>query len=136
MLNEMYKAIDNNIDEILHSGIQSYKTTRFFFVYLFRLIFEIDTAGNEFLENPKAFYEKNKAKNFSSIFGKLFCVVAPDFNFLIGDLEKKAGFFDYKNELRNSDWVDEIANKLLSEYKKSINRHIEDSFSYILSASE
>lgn len=134
LLNQMYKAIDSKINEIDHLGIRSYKITRFFFMYLFRLIFEKDKVGNEFITSPKAFYEKYKKKNLIDAFGKLFCLVAPDFNFLIAEIEKTEGFFDYKNELRNNDRVNDIAGKLIKEYLKSVNRHQEDSFTSIISS--
>ena len=131
LLNCMYYGIENNIDKIEHDGIKTYKTTRFFFIYVFKLILEQDNLGNMLIKSPLDFYE-NYPKNLIEQFGKLFCVIVHDFNFMIKEIIEKSPYYDYKNEFRNYKRVVELANRILVDYKKSINRHPEDSFDNIM----
>lgn len=129
----MYQAIEDNIEGIEHLGIRSYKTTRFFFLYLFRLILEKDSEGKRLLSDPRSFLHDNQNKNLLEVFGKLFNVVVPDFNYYVNELvEDRGGFYDYKNDLRNANQVKEFGGRLLAEYRKSVNRHPEDAFSSLL----
>ncbi len=135
LINLMYQAIEHNIGQIEHQGIRSYKTTRFFFLYLFRLILEKDDEGKNLISDSKNFLQNSDGKDLLSVFGKLFNVVVPDFNYYVNELvEEKGGFYDYKNDLRKANRVKEFGGRLLTEYLKSVNRHPEDAFSYLLEA--
>ncbi|MBU0713410.1 AIPR family protein [bacterium] len=127
----MYLGIEINIRKIDHDGIRTYKTTRFFFMYVFRLILDQDTLGNLLVNSPKDFFEQYPDKLIDK-FGKLFSIIVHDFNYLIKDIIQGAPYYDYKNELRNYKKVNELAEKVLVDYKKSINRHPEDSFESII----
>lgn len=127
---EMYRAIDENSDQIEDEGIRSYKLTRFFFVYIFRLIFDSDPVGKELLANPTEFTQKYKAK-FYKAFEKLFRLLVLDFNYYVIE-EKKKGYFDYKNSLRNAVKVNAMADEFIISYKRQLVRHPEDAFSQLI----
>lgn len=134
LLDSMFQGIRLKVDSIDHEGVRSYKTVHFFFLYLFKLILEKDVEGKVLISDPEKFFTKYKGKNLQDKFSKLFSVIVPDFNYLIKEQENKGEYYDYKNEFRNAQKVKEIADKLLVDYQKSINRHPEDSFEKILIA--
>lgn len=127
---EMYRAIDENSGQIEDDGIRSYKLTRFFFVYIFRLIFDNDPVGKELLANPAEFIQKYKAE-FYKAFEKLFRLLVLDFNYYVKE-EKKKGFYDYKNSLRNAIKVNAMADEFIIAYKRQLVRHPEDAFSQLI----
>lgn len=133
LLREMYNAIESNKNLIEDEGIRSYGSTRFFFIYVFRLIFESDLVGKEFLENPSAFYKKYKDRYYDA-FVKLFKLLALDFNYHVTqEKDKSQGFFDYKNVLRNSAKVRDMAEEMVLSFKRQLIRHPEDSFEKLIS---
>jgi predicted small secreted protein len=132
LLNEMYRAIDSNSDRIEDDGIRSYKLTKFFFLYVFRLILESDSIGKELLSNPKEFEAKYKTTYFSA-FSKLFNLLVLDFNYLVTvEKQKMGGYFDYKNALRNQNEVAKLSGEISVAYKRQLVRHPEDSFSELV----
>ena len=131
LLNCMYEGINNNINLVEHDGIKNYGTTRFFFLYTFRLILEQDPLGELLIDAPSDFYQQYP-DDLRIKFGKLFRVIVHDFNYSIKEIVEKEPYFDYKNELRNFQKVKELAEKLLVDYKKSVTRHSEDSFESII----
>jgi hypothetical protein len=133
VLHKMFEGIRSKMDSVEHEGVKSYKTVHFFFMYLFKLIIEKDPEGKLMISNPEAFYTKYRDKDLKDKFAKLFSVIVPDFNYLIKEQEEKSEYYDYKNEFRNAQKIKEIADKLLVDYQKSINRHPEDSLEKILS---
>ncbi len=58
----MYRIINNNCAGIKNEGAADYKTTRFFFIYLFREIFEEDEKGIGILADADSFYKTYKDK--------------------------------------------------------------------------
>jgi len=132
LLNCMYNAIDKNIDKIEHEGVKTYKTTRFFFLYVFRIILEQDQIGKELIKDSMAFYNKYSKKDFIELFSVLFNLIVHDFNYLVKEISSDDEYFDYKNDFRSFKKVDEMASKMLVDYKKSLNRHPEDSFDKII----
>lgn len=133
LLAEIYRAIDEKNDLIEDEGIRTYKLTRFFFVYIFRLIFDDDPAGKELLENPSVFLEKYLNKYFEA-FSKLFQLLVLDFNYNIkSEKDNNQGYFDYKNSLRNAEKTREMSNEVVKAYKRHLVHHKEDSFSSLIS---
>jgi len=132
LLYKMYSAIENNISSIDHTGIQTYKTTKFFFMFVFRLILEKDEEGRHLISSPKDFFDSHPEINFLNVFGKLLGGIVPDFNFRIKEEERNADFFDYKNELRNYAKVEQLGQGLVVDYQKAINRYEDDSFNNII----
>jgi hypothetical protein len=129
---EMYRAIDGNKDQIEDEGIRSYRLTRFFFVYVFRVIFESDEVGKELIADPVAFLQKYNNKYFKA-FEKLFRLLALDFNYYVNnEKEKGQGYFDHKNSLRNAAKVKEMADEIVKSYKRQLIRHPEDAFSHLI----
>jgi len=130
VLAEMYRVIDENSSLIEDDGIRSYKLTRFFFVYIFRLIFDNDPVGKELLTNPAEFIQKYEAKYYKA-FEKLFKLLVLDFNYYVNE-QKKLGYFDYKNNLRNAVKVNAMADEFIIAYKRELVRHPEDAFSQLI----
>ncbi|MBK8780200.1 MAG: AIPR family protein [Anaerolineales bacterium] len=133
LLAEMYRAIDEKNILIEDEGIRTYKLTRFFFVYVFRLIFDDDPVGKELLSNPSKFLEKYQSKYFDA-FSKLFQLLILDFNYNIkSEKDNNQGYFDYKNSLRNAEKTKEMSAEVVKAYKRHLVHHQEDSFSSLMS---
>ena len=127
LLAEIYRAVDSNSHLIDDEGIRTYKLTRFFFVYVFRQLFENDPIGKTLIADPASFLKTYPNKYFGA-FETLFKLLVLDFNNYVSD-QKQAGYFDYKNVLRNSPKVSAMANEILTAYKKLLVHHPEDAFS-------
>ena len=126
ILNKIYKSIGDNCDVIKHEGVRTYKTTKFFLLFVFRLIMEEDQLGIQILNDPVNFLASYQ-KNLSNKFSKLSRNIALDFNSIIED-EEKVDFFDYKNTLRNIEKNEKFSSQLVKDYKKQINKDPETSF--------
>jgi hypothetical protein len=130
MLDEIYNAIDANISEIEDDGIAGYKLTRFFFVYVFRLIFEQDEKGKLFIHDASNFLQLYQS-SYNEAFIKLFKIIVLDFNNYVND-QKLTGYFDYKNTLRNAAKVASMAQYIVTAYRKLLVHHPEDSLSALI----
>lgn len=126
----MYRAIQENSDKIEDEGVRSYKLTRFFFVFVFRLIFEYDPIGKELLKNPASFRQTYKGRYYDA-FVKLFRQLVEDFNYHVKG-EKQNGYFDYKNVLRNAAKATALADEIVYAYKRALVRHSEDAFEKLI----
>jgi hypothetical protein len=130
LIAEIYRAIDENSRLIDDEGIRTYKLTRFFFVYVFRLIFEEDGFGQKLLMDPSVFLASYQSGYFEG-FVKLFKFLVLDFNNYVNE-QKQTGYFDYKNTLRNATKVDEMARDMVTAYRRNLIRHPEDAFAQLI----
>ena len=130
LMAEMYRAIDEHCDRIEDEGMRTYKSTRFFFIYVFRRIFDSDPIGKRLLDDPAEFFKNYKDK-FYAAFETLFKLLALDFNYYVNG-EKQKGYFDYKNTLRNAAKVTALADELIHSYNRQLVRHPEDAFSQLM----
>lgn len=108
-----------------------YKTTRFFFIYLFREIFEEDERGMEMLADADSFYKTYKDQ-YGDAIDKLSRMLILDFNNYVESQEENGQFFEYKNILRNAQRTREMAKQIITDYKKGLIHHPEESFANLL----
>lgn len=133
LLYEMYRVIDQNCSGINNEGVSDYKTTRFFLIYLFREILDEDQLGKGLLENADSFYKTYKDV-YEDTFDKLSKMLVLDFNNYVGSQEEHDQHFEYKNILRNAQRTKEMAKQILTDYKKGLIHHPEESFGKMLVA--
>ena len=131
LLYEMYRIIDKNSSQIKNEGAADYKTTRFFFMYLFREILDEDDLGKRLLENPDGFYANHK-DTYDDAFDKLSKMLMLDFNNYVETQEENGQYFEYKNILRNAQRTKEVAKQVITDCKKGLIHHPEERFSRLL----
>jgi hypothetical protein len=131
LLYKMHENIDRNCANIKNFGARDYGTTRFFFLYLFRQIFEQDEIGCQLIEDPNLFHNTYKDK-YNDAFNKLSKLLVLDFNNQVSAQEEKEQYFDYKNILRNAQMTSQMAREIIRDYEKSLIFHPEEKFSALL----
>jgi len=131
LLWRMYENINRNCAAIVNAGARDYKTTRFFFMYLFREIFDKDPTGSTLMSDPDAFYKTYKDK-CDDAFDKLSQLLILGFNNYITTQQEDNQFFDYKNILRNANMTKNMARDIISDYEKSLIFHPEGKVSNLL----
>lgn len=131
LLYEMYRIIDKNCSEITNEGAADYKTTRFFFIYLFREILDEDEKGRGILENANSFYKTYKDQ-YEDALDKLSRMLILDFNNYVDSQEENEQYFEYKNILRNTQRTREMAKQIITDYRKGLIHHPEESFAKLL----
>ncbi len=131
LLFEMYRIINDNCTEIKNEGAADYKTTRFFFIYLFHEIFKEDEKGIDMLANADSFYKTYKDQ-YGDAFDKLSRMLILDFNNYVESQEENGKYFEYKNILRNAQRTREMAKQIITDYKKGLIHHPEESFANLL----
>lgn len=131
LLYEMYQIVDSNSSAIKDAGMGSYRSTRFFFLYLFRLVLENDPSGQQLISDASTFYHTHKA-TYRTAFENLFKLLVLDLNNYVDDQKNGDKYFDYKNVLRNAVDVQNMAREIITSYDKGIVHHPEDSFQNLL----
>ena len=131
LLYEMYRIITRNCSGIKNEGVSDYKTTRFFLIYLFREILDEDELGKGLLRDADNFYKTYKDV-YGNAFDKLSQMLILDFNNYINSQEEHNQYFEYKNVLQNAQRTREMATQILTDYKKGLIHHPEESFGKIL----
>jgi len=131
LLYEMYRIIDKNCSEIRNEGAADYKTTRFFFIYLFREILDEDEKGRGILEDADNFYNTYKDQ-YGDAFDKLSRMLMLDFNNYVESQEGYGQYFEYKNILRNAQRTREMSKQIITDYRKGLIHHPEENFAKLL----
>ena len=102
-------------------------------MYLFRQILGDDPLGKGLLENADDFYRTYK-EVYGGTFDKLSRMLILDFNNYVDSQEENNQYFDYKNILRNAQKTVEMGRQILTDYKKGLIHHPEESFNKMLVA--
>ena len=134
VLDLMYDEIDIACNEIKNSGARDYKTTRFFFMQLFRKILDDDSAGKLLLEDANRFYEAYDGKKVTDGFSSLAKLLVIGFDHYVYNKEKDGSWFDYKNALRSASQTQDMTSQILLIYKTSLVLHPEGAFARLIGA--
>ena len=86
-----------------------------------------DPMGRQAIEDPGTFVrsEKNRSRLIQCL-GSILRGVVVDLNY---ELENFGEDFDYRGRLREEGWVKEMTRKLVTEYRKGVDRGRIPSFS-------
>ena len=131
LLSTMYDNIDRSCANIENIGVRGYKTTRFFIMYLFKEIFKKDDVASKMLFDADDFYITYKDK-IDNAFDKLSQLLVLGINNHIKLQQEGDQVFDYKNVLRNSTMIKNMARDIISDYEKSLIFHEEGKISKLL----
>jgi len=105
----------------LKNGLAAkYVLTRYFMMYVIRLMIEEDPIGKEMLVNPESFVRSpvNRAR-FQSCVRGLADDIVTDLNIA---LEDAGPDFDYRNRMRDATWVKKLANEFFGTRIKLVRR--------------
>lgn len=121
------KAINDKQPSITNTLFAKYALTKFFILYIIRLIFEGgDKGSTEILEFPgKYVRDPGTRACFSAAINKLLAEVITDLN---AELDQLDNDFDYRGKLRDEKWCKEIAYEIAATHIKLVTRGRMESF--------
>ncbi|UHD15272.1 AIPR family protein [Thiocapsa bogorovii] len=103
-----------------------YILTRFFILYIVRLILESDDTASDVLDAPELYVHDEGAMNaFASTIGKLLDEVITDLN---AGIDQLADDFDYRGKLRDEHWCNTLAHEIAATHEKLVSRGRMESF--------
>jgi hypothetical protein len=117
-----------NMDDPL---IRDYTLSKFFLIYVIRLVLNEDQVGKRILENPSVPILIHEKQIMQAI-RKLTDMLIVEFNYLVSSRKEERGYFDYKSDLKSREEVRKMGLELTKAYKKGLVRHPEESFTAIL----
>ncbi|MGA7641665.1 MAG: AIPR family protein [Syntrophobacteraceae bacterium] len=128
----MASRIDACIDSISNPLFARYVLTKFFLLYIIRLLFENDASAQQVHSNPKLYVRDRKSRDcFARAIDVLLTEVITDLNAEIDQLEED---FDYRGKLRDEKWCSNLAHEIAATHKKLVDRHRLDDFGGIYKA--
>ena len=132
ILHDLYESVANTMNTMTNRLFGSYKSTRFFLVYLVREALEGDNKGRRFCQNPSEFRNMRDTLR-KDIFPPL---VKPIIRVLDNEAtrrdELENGGFDYKRELKSPKAVQEMKGRIISQYQVILDNDYAPSFSKLL----
>lgn len=119
-------CIDINKETINNQLFAKYALTRFFLMYVLRLLIESDNSGAGILKEPRNFVrDANSRIAFEKAINELLSEVITDLNAEINQLEDD---FDYRGRLRDEKWCSKLAHEIAATHKKLVDRARLDNF--------
>lgn len=131
LANLLYDIIDKNKNKIESPQIRGYGLAKFAILRILKSILEDDEQGKSIIDNPTEYINNVNIDTFKKAIEKLFKLVVLDINSYIEEQNTSCTLFDYKNWFKSKDFVDRMNLNILTNHKKTIVRHPEDSFSEI-----
>lgn len=130
VLFELYREVENNLDDIKPELFGRYQMTKFFVLYLLAEALSSDEIGKKFCAKPENFYQNASQKT------SLIKCIRPIMGDLIidlnGELQESGGEeFDFKRTLKTQSLSRSLATKVITSHKKLIARERAESFSQL-----
>lgn len=114
------EAAASAIQKIENSLFRKYLLTKYLFMYIARQLIDNDPDGGKILSAPEMFVRNASDRDcFKSCMGAVFGEVVIDLNHEIKELGED---FDYRDKLRDTDWVKKIAGSVVKDHLKQIDR--------------
>jgi len=114
------EAIDEESKKIENSLFARYRLTRYLLLYIMREIIEQSPGGSTALSTPTVFVSKSQDRNhFRHCVENILMDVVVDLN---DEVKEYGDDFDYRDKLRDSDWVKKLARTIVKDHVKQINR--------------
>ena len=121
MLHVLASEIDAAKVSIKNQLFAKYVLTRFFILYILRLILEHDPGGKEVIENPEKFLanDANRAA-FREAIKTILTEIITDIDHEIAQLGED---FDYRGKLRDEEWCQSLAHEIAATHRKLVERN-------------
>lgn len=118
--------IESAQEKISNTLFAKYVLTKFFLLYVLRLIFESDSTAGQVLSSPKAYVRDAPTRvRLANCIDKLLSEVITDLNAEIDQLGEN---FDYRGKLRDENWCKNLAHEIAATHKKLVDRGRLDAF--------
>jgi len=120
------KSIDEALPKLTNGLLAKYLLTRYMLLYCVRNILEKDALWTQLNTDPKIFVRSEKARQrlrkcIDNIVGDLITDVD-------GEIEGIGTDFDYRDKLRDAEWVKKIAKIVVGDHLKMVTRKKIQSF--------
>lgn len=103
-----------------------YILTRYALLYILRLILDADDIGKEMIRRPSEFVrDLNMQKRLVRCLRSIVNDIVIDVN---GEVDPLGDDFDYRDKLRDADWVNQLARAVVSNHLKLVQRSRIQSF--------
>jgi len=123
-------CIDGHTSSINNQLFAKYALTRFFFIYVLRLLIESDNSATEIISSPATYMRDAHARNaLWAAVSDLLSEVVTDLNAEIDQLKED---FDYRGRLRDEKWCAKLAHEIAATHKKLVDRGRLDNFASMI----
>lgn len=123
-------CIDNQTSSIKNQLFAKYVLTRFFLLYVLRLIIEGDDSAADVISHPAKYTRDVRTRNtLALVINELLSEAVTDLNAEINQLEDN---FDYRGHLRDEKWCKELAHEIATTHEKLVNRGRLDNFASMI----
>ncbi len=113
-------VITQQQDSLTNALFAKYALTKFFILYILRLIFESREDSKLIIKSPKTFIrEPDSRRCFSAAIEKLLAEVITDLN---AEIDQLGEDFDYRGKLRDEDWCKKLAHEIAATHIKLVAR--------------
>jgi len=126
----IFEAVSEAFRDVEDPLIRDYKLSKFFLIYVIRLLLNEDEIGRQIFEKPKVPILRHEEQIKEAI-KKLAKMLVVEFNYLVRS-RKETGYFDYKSDLKSREEVRGMAMELTKAYQRGLVRHPEESFRAML----
>lgn len=120
------QKVDEAIIGLKNTLFAKYALTRFFLLYVLRLLLERDVVGIEVIESPGDFV--TNAKRTSALLSSIESLLSDVVIDLNAELDQLGEDFDYRGKLRDEAWVKQLAHRLVADHEKLVTRKRIQSF--------
>lgn len=126
MCHLMANEIDDLKLSIKNQLFARYVLTKFFILYVLRLIFEQDDGGIRVIESPDDFVlDADDRAQFRQTVRAILNEIVTD---LDAEIDQLGDDFDYRGRLRDESWCDRLAHEISATHKKLVDRGRLESF--------
>jgi AIPR protein len=120
MCQAIMDAIESHIFDIHNKLFGRYILTQYLLMFIVREIFDNDEFAQEILARPEKFVrDKDSRSRFYNCVKALMGDIIVDLN---AEVDEFGDDFDYRDKLRDSEWVKSLSKKIVADHLKQIKR--------------
>jgi hypothetical protein len=120
MCQVIVEAIQDEIPTINNTLLGRYVLTRYCLLFIVRCILEKDELAEELLTRPEKFVRDSALRTrFSHCIKAILGDVIVDLN---AEVDEYGDNFDYRDKLRDAEWVRGMSKKVVADYLKQVKR--------------
>ena len=126
MCHVLAKQVEDFQHTISNTLFARYALTKFFLLYILRLILENDKSAQDVIEHPEKFsFDENRRTCLAATIIKLLSGIVTDLN---AEIDQLGDDFDYRGKLRDEKWCKDLGHEIAATHKKLVDRGRLDSF--------
>src|SRR3990172_1198516 len=130
MCHVLILRIEKYQNHISNALFAKYALTKFFLLYIIRLLLDNDPTGVKLIEKPECFVsDEAKRLKLGGAIDKLLAEVITDLN---AEIDQLGEDFDYRGKLRDDEWCKRLAHEIAATHKKLVDRKRLESFAELI----